>query len=214
MTIPIAKEGWAFILPSVIIAILGSRYHWMIGLPLWLVSLFLINFFKDPRRTSLETQAAILSPADGKIISVIPSDLQGFMVDYTKVSIFMNVFNVHVNRSPMDGKVISVNHYPGRFKPAYHDSASLGNERVEIMIHTHCGPILVRLVAGLVARRIKSYIWPDYPVKRGQRMSIIKFGSRVDVYLPPHTRIDISPGDKVIAGITRIATILDAQNPT
>ncbi len=206
MKLPLAKEGWPFIIGLVLVGIVLAQYSPTAAVPIWVILAFVINFFRDPSRLSRETDAAILAPADGQIISIIDSDIPDVYPDHKKISVFMNVFSVHVNRAPMSGEITEMTHFPGKFRPAWEDAASHGNERTEIHMTTDIGRVMVRLVAGLVARRIKPYIRASQTVERGERISIIKFGSRVDIYLPRTVRVEVNMGDRVKAGITRIAT--------
>ena len=205
MRIPIARQGYCYIFSSFVITILISRFSLFASLPFWCLSLLILNFFRDPERRVPGDKNAVIAPADGKIIEISESDIQGGFENCFKISIFMNVFNVHVNRSPVDGKIVSIQHFPGLFLNAADKRSSLENERMEIELATEHGPILVRLVAGLIARRIVAMCQPDCRLKQGDRISIIKFGSRVDIYLPKTAVIQIGMGDHVKAGETRLA---------
>jgi len=208
MKIPIHRTGRPLIFCCILISIIISLIDFWLALPILIVTILVINFFRDPDRKSKEPQVSILSPADGKIIDICNSEHPVNDGECLKISIFMNIFNVHVNRSPIDGRVISVDHKPGRFLKANDQRASSQNEHVDLLLDTSIGKILIRLVAGLVARRIVTFVMPDDDVSRGDRISIIKFGSRVDVYLPCDIKINSSIGDNVYGGKTRIATII------
>jgi phosphatidylserine decarboxylase len=212
MRIPIARAGWPYIIPLILISILLSWLTGWFSLPFWILVALVVNFFRDPERMSHESNTAILSPADGKIIQITDSDIPNQFADHVKLSVFMNIFNVHVNRAPMDGKIISLEHQPGGYRNAADPRSSLQNERVEITMDTLSGPVMVRLVAGLIARRIVPMTYPDSKVERGKRIGLIKFGSRVDLYLPRTCHIDVSVGDKVFAGKTKVASDANREN--
>jgi phosphatidylserine decarboxylase len=204
--IPLAKSGMGCCIFFAAIALVLTLLLGIWSLPFWVLAAFVINFFRDPERNAHEPPAAILAPADGKIIQIEPVASEGPFKGYQQISIFMNVFNVHVNRAPAEGRIEKISHFPGGYLPANRDSASSQNERVEIVISSPFGYFMVRLVAGLVARRIVPEVSNGQIVVRGERIGMIKFGSRVDIQMPAGFRIDVGIGDKVIAGITRIAT--------
>ena len=157
---------------------------------------FTLNFFRDPQRRPPDDPGAFLSPADGRIIRA----------DAERISIFMNVFDVHVCRSPVAGRVTSVVHEPGRFVAAMKDEASEHNERTAIVVWTPEGnPVRFALVAGLVARRIVCRVAAGRVLAAGERVGIIRFGSRVDVDLPAGTTLAVGVGDRVVAGETVVA---------
>ena len=204
----IAREGWFYI----IISFAGSSavtYKWGIwSLPLWLISLFVLQFFRDPGRVVPDVEHAVLSPADGRIVVIEKTeDIYGKR-EALKISVFMNVFNVHSNRSPVDGKVESVHYFPGKFVNADLDKASLENERNALIIKTQNGQTVTCVqVAGLIARRILCYVGGGEILQKGQRFGFIRFGSRVDVYLPLSARPKVAVGDKVYATETVLAEL-------
>jgi phosphatidylserine decarboxylase len=176
-------------------AVLGWLVHpWaaIVGLP---PLAFVLWFFRDPERSTPRLPGALISPADGRIIQAGPR----------RVSVFMNVFNVHVCRAPADGVLESVQHHPGRFLAAFHDEASECNERVSIVLARGGVHITFTLVAGLIARRIVCKVNPGEELSAGQRIGLIRFGSRVDVDLPPGYSAAVARGDHVVAGETLIA---------
>ena len=208
MTLPrIAYPGIPYILSSFAAALLVSAWNGFFAVPFWILAVFVTNFFRDPKRVSVESQDAVLSPADGRIIDISRSELPEPYHRHNKISIFMNIFNVHVNRMPLDGTIKESRHYPGEYLAANHPESSFRNERQEIHIAAAPGPVMVRLVAGLVARRIVPWITDGDVINRGERIGMIKFGSRVDIYIPSGMRIEVGMGDRVKAGFTRIATI-------
>jgi phosphatidylserine decarboxylase len=204
----IAREGWPFLGLSVAASIAVSIFAGWWSLPLWIISLFVLQFFRDPPRPIPGAANAILSPADGRIVVVGKVRDPYLDRDALKISVFMNVFNVHSNRSPVDGDVKRVWYNPGSFLNAALDKASLENERNALHIHTRSGvDITCVQVAGLVARRILCYVEAGDRLDRGQRYGFIRFGSRVDLYLPPDARPLAQVGDKVYASSTIVAEL-------
>jgi len=200
---PIHRAGYPLIFGSafvtLILALLGLTVLTLIGL---IATLFICAFFRDPDRLIPERQNVVVSPADGKIIFVgnvgdSPFDLG----DSLKISIFMSVFNVHVNRIPSAGRIKDIDYYPGKFFSANLDKASKQNEHNALLLETENGKdICFVQIAGLIARRIICYVLPEEQVVRGQRFGIICFGSRLDVYLPTDSDIEVAVGDEVKAG--------------
>jgi len=201
-----AHEGYPFIAGSltitVIIGILAKI--WIALIPL-LLTIFMFYFFRDPEREIQEGEGLFVSPADGKIILIKDVlEKEHLNAAVIEISIFMSPFNVHVNRAPCDGKIKSVRHNKGKFMAAYKDEASFKNENIEMTLETKYGYILVRQVAGYVARRAVCRVKAGDSLKRGERYGIIKFSSRLDVYLPKNTEIKVKLGDRVKAGETVI----------
>ncbi|MGB3976353.1 MAG: phosphatidylserine decarboxylase [bacterium] len=214
MRIPLARKSWPYIISGILITVTAWIIHWIPGLLLSVPTILLINFFKDPNRKPPDLASEyVLSPADGKVISIEQGRHKDFP-DHVRISIFMNIFDVHVNRVPVDGVLRSLYHYPGLFLPADNPRAPGENERMEFTLSTSAGPILVSLVAGLVARRVFSWARPDDTLLRGQRFAMIKLGSRVDVHLPPGTLIQAQPGLRVKAGLTPIARLQNNSDDT
>jgi phosphatidylserine decarboxylase len=205
----IAKEGWPFIAVSVIGA---GIMHWLAGgwwaAPLWLIVLFMVQFFRDPPRAIPQEAKAVLSPADGQVVAVERTRDPYLERDALKMSVFMNVFNAHSNRSPLDGEIRQTWYHRGSFFNAALSKSSLENERAALWIRTPNGDDVTCVqIAGLIARRILCYATAGQRVTRGQRYGFIRFGSRVDVYLPPESRPVASMGDKVYATETILATL-------
>ena len=205
----LAREGWPFIAGSVLLALVVG---WFAGLgwslPLWLVAVFVIQFFRDPPREVPTQASAVLSPADGRIVRVHRVEDTATRRDALLISVFMNVFNVHSNRSPVDGSVESVDYSPGSFVNADLDKASTENERNVMVVRLDSGErVTVVQVAGLIARRILCYVRPGDRLARGQRYGFIRFGSRVDVYLPLTARPRVAVGDVVYATSTVLAEL-------
>jgi phosphatidylserine decarboxylase len=200
---PIARAGYPFIFgaafTTLVLALLGLTSLTILGLVL---TFSLCGFFRDPDRLIPDREGAVVSPADGKIISV-DAVANGYCDDgeCLKVSIFMSVFNVHVNRIPFKGRVKEINYYPGKFLAANLEKTSLQNERNAVLLETENGrQMCVVQVAGLIARRIICHIKPGDHVLRGQRFGLICMGSRLDVYLPRAVKLKVAVGDKVTAG--------------
>lgn len=203
----IAREGWlylglVFALTFVVQILLGVVWAW----PLWIITLFVMQFFRDPPREVPQGDQYILSPADGRIVAVVPCTDPCLQRPAIKISVFMNVFNVHSNRSPVAGVVRQITYHPGRFFNADLDKASTANERNAIVLETTRGQQLTCVqVAGLIARRILCYTTVGAQMKPGQRYGFIRFGSRVDLYVPPQSRLRAAIGDKVYATSTILA---------
>ncbi len=205
----IAKEGWPFVAASVAAAML---VHWLSGpgwaAPLWLVALFMVQFFRDPPRAIPQEPKAVLSPADGRIVAVERARDPYLERDALKMSVFMNAFNAHSNRSPVDGEIRNAWHHPGKFFNAALSKSSLENERAALWIRTGSGADVTCVqIAGLIARRILCYASTGQRLARGERYGFIRFGSRVDVYLPQESRPVASVGDKVYATETILAVL-------
>jgi phosphatidylserine decarboxylase len=204
----IAKEGWLYIVICILISLTIEHVsNFWCALPFWLITLFVIQFFRDPARIIDSNSNNIVAPADGKII-VIEDTIDPYLkTNAKKISIFMNVFNVHSNRYPVDGTVINIFYTAGKFLNASVDKASSDNERNAIIIKMNNDTkITVIQIAGLIARRIMCYAKVGDNATRGSRYGFIKFGSRVDIYLPINTKLLVSIGQKVYASETVLAT--------
>jgi len=204
---PIALEGLPFILPLVILflvflALGGFRT----SLVFFFLSAFVVWFFRNPERSVPADEKAILSPADGRVLKVeelVEDEILGKPVK--KVSIFMNVFNVHVNRMPVSGTVRKIRYTPGQFLSANLDKASKLNERNAVLVEGKDGrEILTTQIAGLIARRIVCWVKEGMSVEKGERFGLIRFGSRLEVFMPPDVRVAVRKGDRVRAGETTI----------
>jgi phosphatidylserine decarboxylase len=205
----IAREGWPFLAIAVAVAIaLSFTSWWILAIPAWLLVVFIAQFFRDPPRRVPMDANAVLSPADGKIVSVVKTRDPYLDREALKISVFMNVFNVHSNRSPVDGEVANAWYHGGSFVNAALDKASVENERNALHLRTGEGiDVTCVQVAGLIARRILCYVKPGDRLARGQRYGFIRFGSRVDVYLPPGSTPRAAVGDKVYATETILAEL-------
>ena len=207
----IAREGWPFLGIAVAVALLvGAFAGWWWSLPLWLAALFVLQFFRDPPRAVPEDPAAVLAPADGRIVAVEKARDPWLEREALKISVFMNVFNVHSNRAPVDATVKQVWYHAGRFLNAALDKASLENERNALWLRTRSGADVTCVqVAGLIARRILCYVGAGAELARGERFGFIRFGSRVDVYLPLDAQPVAAIGDKVYAAQSVLARLAD-----
>ena len=208
----LAREGWPFISISVLLA-LGVHALWggWVALPLYVIAVFVIQFFRDPPRAVPAEPNAVLSPADGRIVKVEKAHDPYANREALLISVFMNVFNVHSNRSSVDGQITRVQYFPGLFVNADLDKASTENERNAVVIDAQIAgathTITLVQVAGLIARRILCYVQPGDTLHKGQRYGFIRFGSRVDVYLPLTATPLVVPGEKVSATTTVLATL-------
>jgi phosphatidylserine decarboxylase len=204
----IAREGWPFVFGSLTAAVLIwalAGFGWSILV--WTVLLFIVQFFRDPARKVPQQENAVLAPADGRIVKVEKSRDPYTERDTLLISVFMNVFNVHSNRSPVDGTVERVDYSRGKFINADLDKASTENERNAMVLKLDGERITVVQVAGLIARRILCYVKAGDRLARGQRYGFIRFGSRVDVYLPLTARPRVAVGDRVAATSTILAEL-------
>jgi phosphatidylserine decarboxylase len=203
----IAREGWTFLAIAIVVAALLTGLGYLILAVLaWLVVAFIAQFFRDPPRKAPQDEKAVLSPADGRIVMVGKTRDPYLDRDALKISVFMNVFNVHSNRSPVDGTVVNRWYHAGSFLNASLDKSSLENERNALHLRTPSGQDVTCVqIAGLIARRILCYVEPGATLKRGQRYGFIRFGSRVDVYLDPAAKPRVAVGDAVAATESIIA---------
>lgn len=203
----IAKEGIPFLIPSLIVTILFGLMGW--GFLLFLgiiVSVFIAFFFRNPKRTIPSTKNAIVSPADGRIVEINQCEEMNFLKDKTlKLSIFMSLFDVHINRAPVSGRVLEIKHRAGRFMMANMEKSSHLNEQNAILMETEDNlKILLVQVAGFIARRIVCYLNPGDILRKGEIFGMIRFGSRIDLYLPTKFKPIVHLGDHVKGGETII----------
>jgi phosphatidylserine decarboxylase len=205
----IAREGWPFIAVALAVALaLTFGQLWLLAALAWVVVVFVVQFFRDPPRVVPQGANVVLSPADGRVVKVERARDPWLERDALKISVFMNVFNVHSNRSPVDGVVMNVWYHPGVFVNAALDKASLENERNAMHIATVAGQDVTCVqIAGLIARRILCYVKTGDRLARGQRYGFIRFGSRLDVYVAPESIPRVAVGDKVAATTTILAEL-------
>lgn len=204
----IAREGWPFLAGAFLLSLAASFWCVFWSIPLWIITLFVLQFFRDPARQVPQQANLLTSSADGKVIVVEKAYDEYLKRDALKISVFMNVFNVHSNRSPIDGTVQHRWYMPGKFFNAAMDKASAENERNALWIKTASGQDITCVqIAGLVARRILCYVDAKDMLHKGQRYGFIRFGSRVDMYLPLDATPKVSIGDKVSAGSSVLAEL-------
>ena len=204
----IAREGWPFLAIALVVSIAATAYCALWSIPLWLITLFILQFFRDPPRQLPAQQNAIIAPADGRIVVVGKAYDDYLKRDALKISVFMNVFNVHSNRSPVNGTVQQRWYHEGKFFNAALDKASLENERNALWLKTTDGhDVTCVQIAGLIARRILCYVDVGAALAKGERYGFIRFGSRVDVYLPLSAQPKVTLGEKVRAGSTILAEL-------
>jgi len=211
-----AREGYPFMLIAAALAAvayavaLGRRSWplWLLAFALTLLALWVAYFFRDPERTGDRGDDVVISPADGRVVMITEVDEPAFLHGRAlRISIFMNVFNVHVNRYPVNGTVKFVHYNPGKFLNAATDKSSLENEQMSVGLEHDGVRVLVRQIAGLIARRIVTYSREGERVEQGERMGIIRFGSRVDVFLPPSAKSSVQVGQTTFAGTTVLARL-------
>jgi len=213
-----AREGYLFIGIAAVAAASAfalalarrSWTLWLLAVVVTIIALWVAYFFRDPERKGERGAQLVVAPADGRLIMMTevnePAFVEGPAI---RLSIFMNVFNVHVNRYPVDGVIRYVHYNKGRFLNAATEKSSIENEQMSVGIESGSKRILVRQIAGLIARRIVTYSRVGEEVKQGDRMGIIRFGSRVDVFLPPNARVRAKVGDLTTAGVTVLAELSD-----
>jgi phosphatidylserine decarboxylase len=203
----IAHEGYPFIVFSLVVTVFVAflGIGWL-TIPFVFITFFIVWFFRNPERSFQDEEKVLISPADGKVIKIEDVEVNGTISGrFKKISIFMGVLNVHVNRAPYSGKIDTINYHEGKFFSANLDKASLDNERNEVMIRTEDErPVWMVQIAGLIARRIVCWVNVGTNIKKGERFGLIRFGSRVEVYLPEDSRISVKLGDKVKAGHTSL----------
>lgn len=210
----IHKDGYPFILIVVVISIIAFSFSSNLFWVSLIITAWCVYFFRDPERVVPIGDGLVISPADGVVQNIVdslpPAELSLGKEKMTRVSIFLNIFNVHVNRIPVDGKVIDLHYNPGKFFNASLDKASIHNERQTVLIETKDQKKIVLVqIAGLVARRIICDLEEEAEVSSGDRYGIIRFGSRVDVYLPINTKLFIAKGQTCIGGETILANLTD-----
>lgn len=207
------RAGWPFILGALILAlIVGWWFGRLWAVPLAVLAAFFVFFFRDPDRTIPTGPGLIVSPADGRVMLVGDAPFSGTPVgDYHLISIFLSPMDVHINRTPVDGRVTKVEYHPGRFLPAYKTDAGTHNEWTEVWFDHHGTTIVCRQIVGILARRIVTRLQVGQMVERGQRFGVMKFGSRIDLFVPRSATITVKPGDRVVGGESVLATLTAAR---
>ena len=205
----IDRAGYPFIGGTVALAIAAALTVGSVGaVPLFLLAVFFTFFFRDPDRSSPQDPRLVLSPADGRVLVAGPADAaaapQG---EWKQISIFLSPMDVHVNRSPVSGRVTHVDFRRGKYLPAYHRDAAAANERSEVWVDHKGIPVVFRQIVGILARRVVCRVNKGAELKAGERFGIMKFGSRMDVFVPPPADLKVKVGDKVVGGVTVIAVL-------
>jgi phosphatidylserine decarboxylase len=202
---PIARDGWWFLLPLLGLALIGLAVLPIIGLAFGGLAAFIAYFFRDPERSIPTEPGLLLSPADGKIVSVTQTTQKDGLPPVTLVSIFLSVFDVHINRAPMSGEVVEVRYQPGKFLPAFQAEASARNEQNVITLQSGDVCVVIKQIAGILARRIVCRITVGDRLRAGERFGLIRFGSRMDVLIPATFRVDAQVGQRVRGGESVLA---------
>jgi phosphatidylserine decarboxylase len=212
----IDPAGYPFIFGAILAAVLvGSLASWAFSIPLFILAAFFLFFFRDPDRAVTDSPATVLSPADGKVMVAGPVTQQQVPAGtWQQISIFLSPMDVHVNRMPVGGRITKVQYHPGRFLPAYKAEAGDLNEYTEVWVDHFGQTIVFRQIVGILARRIVCRAREGDVVKAGERFGVMKFGSRMDIYLPVTATILVSPGEKVVAGVTVVAKLAGFDDPT
>jgi len=205
----IDPAGWPFVIGGLVVAIVAAFFAGTIyGLILLGLTLFFLFFFRDPERRIEAPDEAVLSPADGRVMVAGPSTAQSFpATEWKQISIFLSPMDVHINRMPVGGRIVKVAYHPGRFMPAFKAEAGDLNEFTEVTVDHGGQTVVFRQIVGILARRIVCRVKQGDQLRAGDRMGVMKFGSRMDVFLPTSAIIRTKVNDKVVGGTTLIATL-------
>ena len=199
-----------FLVSLLFVITLPRWYSWMIFFLAGLIFGLVVYFFRDPNRSITYQEGICYSPADGKVSDI--DQLKEYDQEWVRVGIFMSVLDVHVQRAPLRGRVDFINHQAGKHLPAYHPQASFENDRISMGLLTKAGLIITKQIAGILARTCVNYAEEGKEIQTGQRFGLIKFGSRVELYLPPSVDLLVAVGDQVRGGLTPIAEIVRENN--
>ena len=207
--IPLAAEGWLFIIPAILLAAAALLTQWYIAAIIFgAIAAFLLNFFRDPERRGSERHFDVLSPADGTVVQIKTIEDGAIWPGLTQqISIFMSVFDVHVNRAPISGKIVHYRYTPGRRVAAWAEKSSEENEQNLVVIESRGNVVALKQIAGLLARRIVFDRAEGDRVAQGERIGMIRFGSRVDVFLPANAEIAVAVREKVKVGVSVLAQL-------
>jgi len=209
--LPIAREGWPFILPLLGAAVVGLVMIPSLGWLLLVLTVFVAYFFRDPERSIPQAPGKLLAPADGKIVAIKPQEDSSTRQTGTMVSVFLSVFDVHINRAPLTATIASVHYSPGKFLPAFQSDASVLNEQNTVIFQAGDMQIMVKQIAGILARRIVCRVKSGDQVHAGQRFGLIRFGSRVDILIPPDFTVHVHLGQRIRGGQSVLASL---QSPS
>ena len=206
----IDRAGYPFIGGTAVLAVAAAVTVGSLGaVPLLFLAVFFLYFFRDPDRISPQDANLVLSPADGRVLVAGPADPKAAPPgEWKQISIFLSPMDVHINRSPVSGRVTKVDFRKGRFLPAYHKDAASTNERSEVWVDHGGLTVVFRQIVGILARRVVCRVQPGEELKAGERFGIMKFGSRMDVFLPPTAELKVKEGDTVVGGVTVIALLI------
>ena len=212
----IDPSGWPFVLGGLILAIIAlSWLNPFVGIALLIVSAFFLFFFRDPEREVTAPPSAVISPADGRVMVAGASATSAFPADaWQQISIFLSPMDVHINRMPVSGRIVNVKYHPGRFLPAYRPDSSELNEFTEVTVDHNGTTVIVRQIVGVLARRIVCRAKEGDVVRAGDRFGVMKFGSRMDIFLPTDATIRTKVGDKVVGGVTVLAILPEGPDGT
>jgi phosphatidylserine decarboxylase len=212
----IDPAGWPFVLGGLVVAIIiAFTVGKVVGLVVLCLTVFFLFFFRDPDRKVEVSDSGVVSPEDGRIMVAGPATAAGFAADtWQQISIFLSPMDVHVNRMPVSGRVVKVTYRPGRFLPAYREQAADLNEYTEVIIDHDGTQVVVRQIVGALARRIVCRTTEGAVVHAGDRFGVMKFGSRMDVFVPLSATLHVTVGQKVRGGITLLATLRASERPT
>ena len=207
------RAGWPFILGALVLALIAG---WWLGrvwsLPFVVLATFFVFFFRDPDRTVPAGQNLVVSPADGRVMMVGDPPFPGVPAgDWHLISIFLSPMDVHINRTPVDGRVTKVEYHPGKFLPAYKTEAGTHNEWTEVWFDSGGTIVVCRQIVGILARRIVTRLTVGQNVERGERFGVMKFGSRIDLFIPRSAKLTVKPGDRVVGGESILATLAPAD---
>jgi phosphatidylserine decarboxylase len=212
--LPIAREGWPFILPLLGLAVMGLAVVPPGGWVLLAIAAFVAYFFRDPERSIPTTPGLLLAPADGKVVAVSPQVTSPAPPSGTVVSVFLSVLDVHINRAPMAGLVEDVHYQPGKFVPAFRADASVINEQNSVTFRDGSTRVVVKQIAGILARRIVCRVKTGDQVSAGERFGLIRFGSRVDILIPPDFTVHVHLGQRIRGGESVIASQQSLSMPS
>jgi phosphatidylserine decarboxylase len=203
--LPIARQGWPFILPLLGLAVIGLMTFPIGGGVVLVLAAFVTYFFRDPERTIPAEPGLFLSPADGQVVGIEPHAQGPDGRAGTRLSIFLSILDVHINRAPLAGTVLAIRYQPGKFMPAFRSEAGAGNEQNVVTLRAGPGQVVVKQIAGILARRIVCWVKPGDTLSAGERFGLIRFGSRVEVLIPADFEVRAQQGQKVRGGESILA---------
>jgi phosphatidylserine decarboxylase len=212
--LPIAREGWPFILPLLGAALAGLAIMPVLGWFFLALAVFVTYFFRDPERSIPQASGNLLAPADGKVVAISPQEDSSMPRAGTMVSVFLSVFDVHINRAPLTATIASVRYSPGKFLPAFQSKASVLNEQNTVVFQAGDVQVMVKQIAGILARRIVCRVKSGDQVHAGERFGLIRFGSRVDILIPPEFTVHVRLGQRIRGGQSVLASLQSPSRPS